>query len=126
VLLFSATSSPAALRRAHHPAASSGAIAAEADLLRQAYGILASGDHDYKGHRVKAMKATEAAAKKLGVNLHGDGKGHEPQALSDAQLRNAQSLLQQLRSSVSGRGQKKVVKHVDHAIKEISIALSIR
>src|SRR5579859_2277050 len=42
---------------------------AEAVKLRHAYAILATGDHDYKGHRAKAMKAVEAAGKLLGVDL---------------------------------------------------------
>ena len=93
-----------------------------ADTLRQAYGILSVADHDYKGHRVKAMKQIEAAAKLLGVDLKGDGKSREPQGTSDEQLRAAQALLQQARAGLSGKAQ----KHVDEAINQISIALKIR
>jgi hypothetical protein len=57
-----------------------------AGLLVQAYTTLGQADHDYKGHRVAAMKQIEAAAKLLGVNVRGDGKGHEKQGVSDAQL----------------------------------------
>jgi hypothetical protein len=39
------------------------------------------------------LKQIEAAAKLLGVNVRGDGKGHENQGVSDAQLRTAQGLL---------------------------------
>ena len=42
---------------------------AEAGMLHRAYRILATGDHDYKGHRVKAMHAVEAAARLLGLDL---------------------------------------------------------
>jgi hypothetical protein len=79
-------------------------------------------DHDYKGHRVKAMKQIEAAARILGVDIRGDGKGHEQQGTSDAQLRTAQGLLQQARAGLP----EKALKHVDAAISQISIALTIR
>jgi hypothetical protein len=98
----------------------------EVAYLQQVYATLATADHDYKGHRVKAMKAIEAACKLLGSNVKGDGKGHEKQALSDAQLREAMGMLQQARGIVAGRGQQKVLAHIDTAIKELSIALTIR
>ncbi len=98
----------------------------EVAYLQQVYSTLAVADHDYKGHRVKAMKAIEAACKLLGGDIHGDGKGHEKQALSDAQLREALGMLQQARGIVASRGQKKVLAHIDTAIKELSIALTIR
>ena len=40
---------------------------AEAGMLHRAYHILAMGDHDYKGHRVRAMRQIEAAVKMLGL-----------------------------------------------------------
>ena len=98
------------------------APAPAASLLAQAYTTLEHADHDYKGHRVAAMKQIEAAAKLLGVKVRGDGKGHEPQRVSDAQLRTAQGLLQQAKSGLSG----KPLKHVNKALHELSIALSIR
>ena len=58
-------------------------------VLRTAYITLATADHDYKGHRVKAMKAIEAACTLLGSNIAGEVKSHEPQPISDAQLREA-------------------------------------
>ena len=92
------------------------------DLLSQAYATLSVADHDYKGHRIEAMKQIEAAGKLLGVNVRGDGKGHEKQGTSDEQLRIAQSLLQQASSGLNG----KVLQHVNHAIKQISTALTIK
>jgi hypothetical protein len=94
--------------------------AASADLLAQAYTTLERADHDYQGHRVAAMKQVAAAAKLLGVSIRGDGKGHEKQGLSDDQLRRAQGLLQEARSRLNG----KVLKHVNKAIQQISIALT--
>ncbi len=93
-----------------------------AALLVQAYTTLEHADHDYKGHRVAAMKHIEAAGKLLGVKVRGDGKGHEKQGVSDAQLRTAQGLLQQARPGLSG----KALKHVDKAMEELSVALRIK
>jgi hypothetical protein len=92
------------------------------ELLRQAYATLAVADHDYKGHRVAAMKQIEAAEKELGVKVKGDGKGHEPQGVSDTQLRTALGLLQQARTELKG----KPLTHVDNAIKQITTALTIK
>lgn len=96
--------------------------AAPVDLLRQAYAALEAADHDYKGHRVMAMKAVEAAGKELGAHIGGGGKGREQQVVSDDQLRTALGLLQQASGELSG----KPLKHVERAIKQISIALAIK
>jgi hypothetical protein len=95
----------------------------EAGLLRQAYGLLSVANHDYQGHRARAMKQIEVAAQHLGVNLRGDGKGHEGQATSDAQLRNAQALLVQASGGLkAGQG----LAHVKLAIAQLNTALAIR
>jgi ABC-type sugar transport system substrate-binding protein len=99
---------------------------AEANLLRDAYHILATGDHDYKGHRAKAMHSVEAAGKLLGVDLVGDLKDHSPQALSDARLREAQDLIGRVLNSAEVRGQKRVVKHLNAAVSQINSALRVR
>ncbi len=95
---------------------------AEAGLLRQAYAMLSVADHDYKGHRVRAMKQIEEAAKVLGVSLRGDGKGHEPQGASDTQLRSAAALLQQASASLHGHG----LEHIKLAYEQLNVALAIR
>ena len=92
------------------------------DLLRQAYTTLERADHDYKGHRIKAMKHIEAAGKYLGVAVRGDGKGHEAQGESDAQLRTAQGLLQQAGAGLSG----KPLRQVNKALAELATALTIK
>jgi hypothetical protein len=99
---------------------------AEAHLLRDAYRILATGDHDYKGHRGKAMHSVEAAGKLLGVDLEGDLKDHSPQALSDARLREAQELIGRVLNSAEVKGQKRVVKHLTAAVNQINAALRVR
>jgi cob(I)alamin adenosyltransferase len=90
--------------------------------LDAAYATLAQADHDYKGHRVRAMKQIEQAVKELGGTISGKGKGHEPQGTSDAQLRAAQELLQQASAGLSG----KPLKHVNAAIAQLNTALAIR
>jgi hypothetical protein len=91
-------------------------------LLTQAYATLSMADHDYKGHRIAAMKQIEKAGTLIGVNVRGDGKGHEQQGVSDQQLRTAQNLLEQARSGLAP----KPLNHVNKAIEQISIALSIK
>jgi hypothetical protein len=99
---------------------------AEADMLRNAYNILSTGDHDYKGHRVRAMAAVKAAADLLGMKLSGDGKDKEQQVLSDDKLKEAQGLLQQVLSASGVQARPKVTKHINTAIEQITIALSIK
>ncbi len=99
---------------------------AEADMLRQAYRTLATGDHDYDGHRVRAMHAVEAAGKLLGLDLAGDLKDRTPQALSDDKLREAQGLITQVLGSSEVKGQKRVVRHLNLAISQLNTALKIR
>jgi hypothetical protein len=99
---------------------------AEAGMLHRAYHILATGDHDYKGHRVRAMHQIEAAAKLLGLDLSGDLKDRQPQPLSDDKLREAQGLLQNVLGAAEVKGQPRIAKHISEAINQINIALSIK
>jgi len=99
---------------------------AEAGMLRRAYIILATGDHDYKGHRVRAMRQIEAAADLLGMNVKGDLKDRQPQSLSDAKLREARNLLQNVLGSSEVKDQKRVTKHISAAVSQIDVALSVR
>ena len=109
-------------------------------LLHEALATLAEADHDYKGHRVAAMKQIHLAlGGHAGKNHVGGqvatathvhhsatakhtGKGNESQATSDAQLRQAQGLLQRASHEVSGVA----LQHVNAAISDINTALSIR
>jgi hypothetical protein len=68
------------------------------------------------------MKQIEVAGNLIGVNLSGGGKGHEPQGASDQQLRTAQGLLHQTRAGLPVKAQ----RHVDRALAQLSIALSIK
>jgi hypothetical protein len=93
-----------------------------ATLLDDAYATLAQADHDYKGHRAKAMEQIKLGLKEMGTDISGHGKGREPQGTSDAQLRAALGLLQQAQTSLTG----KPLKHVDNAIKQLDVALDIK
>jgi hypothetical protein len=98
---------------------------AEVTALRTAYKTLAKADHDYKGHRRKAMNEIEEACDLLGSDIRGDGKGHEAQTVSDGQLREAQGIVTRVRDSVKGK-QRRVYEHLDKAVKEIGVALTMR
>ena len=90
--------------------------------LDQAFGLLRQGDHDYQGHRARALHLVEAAGKELGTTLTGDGTGKETQSSSDGQLRSAQSLLQQALPGLTGRAK----FQTRQAINQINIALGIK
>ena len=91
-------------------------------LLDDAYATLAQAKHDYKGHRVKAMKQIELALGEKGGKVSGKGKVREPQGTSDAQLRAAQALVKEAAAGLSG----KALKHANAAISQITTALSIK
>lgn len=96
---------------------------AEAGLMIQAYDILASSDHDYDGHRLKAMHQVEAAAKLLGVKLHGDAKDRQKQVISDDKMREAQGMLEKVLNNSEVKSQDKISKHVSEAVHQISLGL---
>lgn len=98
----------------------------EANMLQRAYEILATGDHDYKGHRVKAMHAVKAAADLLGYDLGGDDRYKEKQALSDDKLREARDLLKNVLGAAEVKDQKRISKHIEGAIRDINTALKIK
>jgi hypothetical protein len=125
----------------------------EAQSLRQAYMTLASGNHDYNGHRAKAMTAVRSALKILdGVVLKNgtaqqkaattQGQAavaqadaaakktptlHEDQASSDKLLQQASQTLTQVRATmVTNKQRPKVLGYVDTALSEIATALKIR
>ena len=91
-------------------------------LLDQAYSLLSSADHDYSGHRARAMHHIEQAARALGSKLNGDGKTQEAQGTSDGQLKNAQALLQQAAGGLAGVPH----HHVEEAIRQLNFALAVK
>jgi hypothetical protein len=98
----------------------------EAKMLAHAYAILAKGDHDYNGHRVEAMHHLEKAGRILGVDLDGDLKDHEKQALSDDKLRQAQRLINHLIKAAIIRDQPKVIDQLNDANNQIDLSLATK
>jgi hypothetical protein len=124
----------------------------EAELLREAYILLAAANHNYEGHRVKAMNEIQAAVKILDTSVLKKGTAaqkaatliednaaarakiiakHLPkvnvsQVQSDALLRVAAALLLKVEPVLAANGQKKVLVHVEKAGREIVAALKSR
>jgi hypothetical protein len=124
----------------------------EAQVLSQAYIALVSANHDYGGHRAKAMAAVKSGVKILGDAIKKRGTplqkqamvateaailqaekaarqtqmAHEPQPASDLALRQGHQLLTQLRPLLAQRKQQGVLGHVDGSIQELRTALKIR
>lgn len=94
--------------------------------LAHAYYHLKFADHDYKGHRVLAMREVEIAGKELGINLGGDGQGEERQWKSDRKLDEARRLLRHAREKLEARDRDRVAAHVETAVKEIDVALKVK
>jgi hypothetical protein len=101
--------------------------------LRQIKLLLERADRDYKGHRAAAVKEITAAMHALAPHQKKHGKhlpgGGEPQALSDAQLREAIAQLGKVATQLSGRPGKrpaKAVGHIGAAVQELQVALTIK
>ncbi|HXY35087.1 MAG TPA: hypothetical protein VEI07_12730 [Planctomycetaceae bacterium] len=100
---------------------------ADVQAVTQAYRLLEQADHDYQGHRVKAMEHLRKAGRVLGVALKGDGKAKEQQGTSDSQLKQAQTMLQKMTANgVNGSRHVRAMQHVQRAQSEIQTALSIK
>ncbi|HEY1787477.1 MAG TPA: hypothetical protein VGJ73_04945 [Verrucomicrobiae bacterium] len=95
----------------------------EAGMMHRAYRILASGDHDYHGHRAEALNQIHKAADLLGVDLKGDDKDREKQVLSDDRLHEARDLLHHVLDAAEVKSQERISHHIELAIREIDLAL---
>jgi hypothetical protein len=104
--------------------------------LRKTIGVLKQADHDYQGHRVKAIHHVHNAVKALlppGKHAHGkipSGGGKLPQNVSDGLLQKAIQQLtatQALIANTPGPGNRPAaVVAVQSAIAELQTALKIR
>ena len=120
--------------------------------LRSTHSLLARLDHDYQGHRIKAMRSINQAMRQLThtsqrrsggmrsamrvqgnrANLAGNNRSRQPipQARSDQQMRKAMQTLgminQQLTAQGSTTSHARARGSVQLAIREINTALSIR
>jgi hypothetical protein len=97
-------------------------VSSSIGLLDDAYATLSQCNHDYKGHRVIAMKQIDKAIRELGGRISGHGHAHESQGASDAQLRAAEDLIQQASPGLP----KKALRHANMALQQINTALAIR
>jgi hypothetical protein len=124
----------------------------EAAVLKDAYVLMAMANHDYDGHRVKAMGHVEHAIKRLDDSVMKNGtngqkvvalkdeidtarakflaerRGPVPegQALSDLQLNEAAKLIAKVHGASAAMKQPKIHEQVQNAINELKIALAIR
>jgi hypothetical protein len=109
-------------------------FAVEIGELHRIKALLEKADHDYKGHRAAAVKEITAAIHDLAAHHHhhphampGKGGNNEPQALSDAQLREAREQLRTVHKQLAAAGAPgKAVTAVEKAIKELDRALEIK
>src|SRR5262249_48792132 len=112
----------------------------ESEVLKEAYILMAGANHDYDGHRAKAMRHVEDAIKDLDTSIFKNGTNgekvvaleeeitaarakfaakrsvpiHEVQQLSDLQMREAHRLLVEVHGAMVQRIQQKVREHVDN------------
>jgi hypothetical protein len=124
----------------------------EGALLKEAYIYLAMANHNYDGHRAKAMNHVQEAAKILDAKILKNGtdgqkvlalqqdvkayeakflaklspKEREPQALSDAQMAQGLRLLHEVKPILVKRKQTRVLNQVDTAIAEVAKGLASR
>jgi hypothetical protein len=134
------------------PAANTQVKEREAGILVEAYTLLCAANFDYNGHKVNAMGHMESAIKKLDRGIMKNGANgqkaivaqqdiqaahaafvarhkqlvHEPQALSDAQVREALRLLIEVHKALAQHKQPEIRKTVGAAIHQLEIALRIR
>lgn len=123
--------------------------AKEARVIREAYILLAGANHDYLGHRAKAMDHLQTAVRVLEERLARNGSArtkleseyedavaetakraqllvlpvHENQMQSNIQLKNAAILLLELRPTTIKLDQRRVLHHIDRAVAELQIGL---
>jgi sugar phosphate isomerase/epimerase len=109
-----------------HPVTRLAVSGQEIGLIEQALNTLAMADHDYKGHRAKAMHSLEAALKELGTDVADHGSGKQTQSVSDSELRAAQRQVARAANIASAYGQTAVVDHLTHAVDEIGKALDVK
>jgi len=105
-------------------------ISAHAETSREemvhAFHLLKKANHDYGGHRVKAMHELEVAGRDLGLEMGGDLPERERQWKSDEQLIEARRILREARDKLEARDRDHAADRIEHAIKEIDTALEVK
>jgi hypothetical protein len=129
-------------------AAGSAPFAAQVAELRQIRTVLEQADHDYQGHRAAAVKLITTAIHTLHPPKHSTGQAkthvtgtktvsttpkggnNEPQAVSDAQLKQAMTALAavqtQLAGTQSNTAATTAAATLGKAVQELQTALSIK
>ena len=95
----------------------------EVKQLDAAFTLIHDGLWDYQGHRAKAQRQVQMAAKELGTLLRGDKRDKIPRSESDKKMNEAKTILQSVLSSLQSKGQTKAANHVTNAIKQIEAGL---
>lgn len=91
--------------------------------LVHAHHLLKEANSHYGGHKEKAMEEIEAAGHDMGLDMGGRLAEHERGWKSDDQLVEARRLLRDAREKLEERDRKHAAARIDHAIKEIDVAL---
>src|SRR5580765_7708430 len=91
--------------------------------LVHAYVLLKHANHNYEGHRARALEHIQAAGKALNLNLEGDNNERERQWKSDQMMTEARHLLFHARDSFERHDRDVAAAHVDKAIEEIDRAI---
>jgi hypothetical protein len=94
--------------------------------LAHAFVLLKLANHDYAGHRSEAMKEVQTAGDMLGLDLKGKGSEHERQLKSDELIAESSRLLRDAREKLEARDRDRVAAHVEHAIREVDMALKVK
>jgi hypothetical protein len=135
--LISATAVQGAIGRATN-AARTVQDASLAQEIQQVRALLAQANHDYEGHRVKAMEHLHKSIHHLHKDTNSkfksgkvtEGVGGENQAVSDAQLKKAVNTLKviqgQLNSLPTTPHRTSANEHLTEAISHLNTALTIR
>ena len=124
----------------------------ESEALKQAYVLMAAANHDYGGHRVKAMRQVEKAFDLLDANIMKQGTlkqriktlqddnaaarakilagnssaVHEAQAVADRQMFRAAAIMSVIGEASYFNKQPGVLDHVKKGLVELETALMIR
>jgi hypothetical protein len=93
------------------------------DEIIHAFVLLKHANHDYNGHRTKAIEHVQAAGRALNLKLEGGASERERKWESDQSLAEARNLLFHARSAFEAHDRELAVKHVDRAIEEIDSGL---
>ncbi len=105
-------------------------------LLRAVHHKLHEADHDYDGHRHRALEHVGSALGHLGSspeapNRSGPGHRNSPQSVSDAIMRETRASLEMIKGRFAvgtgvAKGHSEARGAVDAAIREIGLALAVR